>query len=216
MTHTKPYRILFFIVLPIILVGCSSRFSSLIEESLSENFALSANGAESSHPRIIDGDLKTWGVVEPVEGQSKRLFTITFPEIRRVDRVIIYSRNIVAYQILCWNEETKEWEVEGGIDGIRGKARVRNERHKLNIPTFRHRLNCNTNKIKILVTKAESDGMVTTRTPGKNTIINHRVEYIGVGRNQIRVDLYDIYKRGPAAIREVEVYSRVEKPKVAQ
>jgi hypothetical protein len=71
-----------------------------------------------------------------------------------------------------------------------------------------------TDKISLQVIKAEGDGIVTTRTPDKgDAILNHRIDYLGTGRSRIRIDLYDVYKKGPAAIREIEVYSHLEKPK---
>jgi hypothetical protein len=82
----------------------------------------------------------------------------------------------------------------------------------MDIPRFAHRVNIETDKIRLKVTRAESDGLVTTRTPGKNArIVNHRIDYIGTGRRRIRIDLYDVYVTGPAAVREIELYSHAEK-----
>ena len=196
------------IVLVLVTAGCGSRFSSVFSESLSENYALAAYGAEASNSRTNDGDVKTWGVVEPPD----RIFTITLPEKRKIDRVVIYSRNIIAYEIYGWDSEADKWELVGAVGSAKGRQRVYSDRHKMDIPRFDHRVKAETDKIRIRVTRAESDGLVTTRTPGKNDkIMNHRIDYIGTGRRRIRIDLYDVYVTGPAAIREIELYSLVEK-----
>ena len=196
------------IILVILMAGCGSRFSSVFSESLSENYALAAYGAEASNPRTNDGDVKTWGVVEPPD----RTFTITLPEKRQIDRVVIYSRNVIAYEIYGWDSEADKWELVGAVGSVKGRQRVYSDRHKMDIPRFDHRVKAETDKIRIRVTRAESDGLVTTRTPGKNAkIMNHRIDYIGTGRRRIRIDLYDVYVTGPAAIREIELYSHAEK-----
>ncbi len=88
------------------------------------------------------------------------------------------------------------------------------DQRELQVPRFVHRVKCRTDKIRLRVLKAKSDGVVTTRNPPKNSkLLNHRVEYFGTGRRRVRVDLYDIYKLGNAMIREIEAYSYVEKPK---
>lgn len=202
------FMIITSLTLTILTAGCGSRFSSVFSESLSENYALAAYGAEASNPRINDGDIKTWGVVDPPD----RIFTITLPEKRKIDRVVIYSRNVIAYEIYGWNSEAGKWETVGAVGSVKGRQRVHSDRHKMDIPRFAHRVNIETDKIRLKVTRAESDGLVTTRTPGKNaTIMNHRIEYIGTGRRRVRIDLYDVYVTGPAAIREIELYSHVEK-----
>jgi len=196
------------IILIILTAGCGSRFSSVFSESLSENYALAAYGAEASNPRTNDGDIKTWGVVEPPD----RIFTITLPEKRKIDRVVIYSRNVIAYELHGWNSEADRWEFVGAVGSVKGRQRVYSDRHKMDIPRFDHRVKAETDKLRLKVTRAESDGLVTTRTPGKNDkIMNHRIDYIGTGRRRIRIDLYDVYVTGPAAIREIELYSHVEK-----
>jgi hypothetical protein len=202
------FMIITSLILIILTAGCGSRFSSVFSESLSENYALAAYGAEASNPRTNDGDVKTWGVVEPPD----RIFTITLPEKRKIDRVVIYSRNVLAYELYARNSEADKWELVGGVGSVKGRQRVYSDRNKMDIPRFAHRVNIETDKIRLKVTRAESDGLVTTRTPGKNAkIMNHRIDYIGTGRRRIRIDLYDVYVTGPAAIREIELYSHVEK-----
>ncbi len=199
---------LLILIVPL-MAGCGSRFSSLLTESLSENHALAAYGAEVSHPEINDGDIKTWGVTRP----PKRIYTVAFPEEKQIDRIVVYSGNVVAYQLSCWNSETSEWKVIGGIDSIRGSQRVNTGQSQLQAPKFIHRVKCRTNKIRLRVLKAKSDGVVTTRTPPKDAkILNQRVDYLGTGRRRVRIDLYDIYKQGNAMIREIEAYSYVERP----
>ena len=202
--------LMLLILIASLVAGCGPRFSSLLSESLSENYALAAYGAEASHQELNDGDMKTWGITRP----PKRVYTITFPEEKQIDRIVVYSGNVVGYQISCWNSDTGEWKIVGGVDSLRGSQRVSAEQRQLQVPRFAHRVNCRTDKIRLRVTKAKSDGVVTTRTPGKDAkILNHRVDYLGTGRRRVRIDLYDIYKKGKAMIREIEAYSHVERPK---
>lgn len=203
-------NIFFLLIIPLLIAGCSSRISSFLSEPLSENYALAAYGAEASHPELNDGNLKTWGITRP----PKRVYTIVFPEEKQIDRVVIYSGNVLGYQLFCWNSDLGKWKIIGDMDSIVGSQQVRAEQSQLRVPRFVHRVKCKTSKLKLQVIKAKSDGIVTTRSPGKNVkILNHRVDYIGVGRRRVRVDLYDIFKQGSAMIREIEAYSHVEKAK---
>lgn len=206
----KYIKIFIFLFIASLVAGCSPQFSSLLSESLSENYALASYGAEASHPELNDGDLKTWGISKP----PKRVYNITLPEERQIDRIVVYSGNVIGYQLLCWNSEAKKWEIVGGVDSLKGAQRVRAGKGQLQAPQFVHRVKCRTNKIRLRVVKARSDGVVTTRSPGKDAkIINHRVDYLGTGRRRVRIDLYDVFKYGNAMIREIEAYSYVEKPK---
>ena len=201
--------ILFFLPLVFIIVGCGSRFSSLLSESLSENYVLAEHGAVVSHPEINDGDMRTWGTTVP----GKRDYTITFPEERQIDRIVIYSGNVLSYQLVCWDSEAKAWKVIGGIDSVKGGRRAYSKYNQLDIPQNVHRVDCKTNKITLRVLKARSDGSTLTRTPKKDDkILNHRVDYMDSERGRrVRIDVYEIYKQGNATIREIEAYSHVEK-----
>lgn len=202
-----------FFLLPVVLLtaGCGSKFSALFSESWSENYALAIYDVEASHPRINDGDVKTWGVTR----YPDREYTITLPEERKINRIVIYSGNVVSYQLSCWDRKADKWKVVGAVGVAKGRQKVYSDRYQLDIPRFDHRINFRTDKIKLEVKRAESDGIVTTRTPGKNDrILNHKVEYIGTGRRRMRIDLYDIFVYGLASIREIEVYSHLEKPKI--
>jgi len=207
----KRYIIIFLILLAAsLMAGCSSRFSSLLSESLSENYALAEYGVEASHPELNDGDLKTWGVTKP----PKRIYAINFPEAKKIDRIVVYTGNVVSYQLFCWNVDVKKWDMVAKVESLKGVQKVYSGQQQLQAPRFVHRVKCTTDKIKLQVTKAGSDGVTITRTPGKDAkILNHRVEYIGTGRRRARVDLYSIFRRGNAMIREIEAYSYVEKPK---
>ena len=208
----KGFFVTLLLIFAVLLtVGCGSRFSSLFSESWSENHALAVYDAEASHLEINDGDVMTWGATRP----PNREYTITLPEERQIHRIVIYSGNVLAYQLLCWDKKADKWKVVGAVGTTKGRQKVYADRHRLDIPRFDHRINFKTDKIKLQVKRAESDGIVTTRTPSKNdAILNHRVEYIGTGRRRMRVDLYDIFVYGLARIREIEVYSHLEKPEI--
>jgi hypothetical protein len=195
----------------LLAVGCSSKFSSLLSESWSENYALAACGADASHPEINDGDMKTWGITRPPD----RMYNITFPEEKEVSRIVIYSGNVVGYQLLSWDKEAGKWRFVGDESNARVRKIVSYERLRSETLQFDHRVKLRTDKIKLQVQRAKSDGIVTTRTPSKNDrIINQRTETIGEGRSTIRLTLYDIFVQGPASIREIEVYGHAEKPKI--
>jgi hypothetical protein len=204
-----------FLPVALLVAGCSSKLSSLLSESWSENYALAIYGAEASHFEINDGDVATWGTVSPPD----RVYTITLPEEREIDRITIYSGNVVGYRILCRDRETGKWKLAGVLGSVKGRQRVDSDRRRLVVPRLDHHISLHfkTDKIKLVVTRAESDGVVMTRTPGKNDkILNHRVEYIGTGRSRRRVDVYDVFMEGPATIREIEVYSHAEEPGIEQ
>jgi len=213
MEYGKIAFIFFFLSAVILIQGCGSKVSSLLTEEWSENYALASYGTKSSNPRINDGDIATWGVVDP----PKRVFNIILPEERWVKRVVVYSQNVVSYKLFCWDNGTEKWKAVSAVGSVEGRRSVYSDRYKMNIPRFDHRINVKTDKISIQVIKAEGDGIVTTRTPGKDdAILNHKIDFLGTGRSRRRIDLYEVYKKIPAAIREIEVYSHLEKPKSEQ
>ena len=200
-----------FFLFVVLLMGCGPKFSLLLSESWSENYALSTHGAEASNSRINDGDIKTWGVVQP----PNREYTITFPEEKEINKIVIYSRNVTDYQLFYWDKRYGEWGLAGDIGKAKIKKIVDYEKFRFEILQFDHRTDFKTDKIKLRVKKAESDRIVTTRAPNKDdVIVQHRIEYIGTGRRRKRIDLYDVFTRGPAAIREIEAYSNVEKSEI--
>jgi hypothetical protein len=194
----------------VLLSGCSSKLSPMFSESWSVNFALASNGAKATSPEINDGKIDTWGVTQ----MPKREYILTLPEIKEVNRVIIYSGNMIAYELFCWDNKENKWVSIGGIGPNAGSKKVYSDKYKMTIPRFDHRINFKTDKIKLMVDRTQKDGIMTTRTPAKNDkIINQRTEYMQVGRDRVRVDLYDVFAFGVATVREIEVYSHVKKPK---
>ena len=194
----------------ILLSGCSSKFSSMFSESWGVNFALASNGVKATSPEINDGKMDTWGVTQ----MPKREYTLVLPEVRNINRVLIYSGNVIAYELFCWDNKENKWISVGGIGPNAGRKKVYSDKYKMTIPRFDHRVNFKTDKIKLIVDRTQKDGVMTTRTPAKNDkIINQRTEYIQMGRDRVRVDLYDVFTFGVATIREIEVYSHVQKPK---
>ena len=207
----RRYAIIFLISFTAFLIaGCSSNLSSLLSESLSENYALASYGVDASLPELNDGDIKTWGITNP----PKRIYALTFPEVKKIDRIVVYTGNVVGYKLFCWNVDAKRWDMEDKVESLKGAQKVYSGQRQFQVPRFVHRIKYTTDKIKLQVTKASSDGVITTRTPGKDAkILNHRVDYFGTGRRRARIDLYDVFKQGSATIREIEAYSYVERPK---
>lgn len=194
----------------ILTSGCSSKFSPMFTESWSENLALSSNGTKAIPTEINDGKMDTLGITQ----MPNREYTLILPEEKEINRIVIYSGNVVAYNIYCWDNKEKKWILVGNMGPNAGRQKAYSDKYKMTIPRFDHRIRFKTDKVKLIVNRAESDGIMTTRTPAKNDkIINQRTEYIQMGRDRVRVDLYDVFTYGNASIREIELYSHVQKPK---
>lgn len=201
--------IVFLLSVALLGSGCGSKISSLLSESWSENYALAVHDAKVSHPELNDGDMKTWGITRPPD----RTYTITLPERKVIRRIVIYSGNVVTYKLSCWDAEAGKWELVGTIGSTDRRQRVYSDKYLLNIPRFDHRMDFETDRIKLSVDRAKSDGIVMTRTPAKDDrILNHRIEYSGTGRHRKRIDIYSVYTLGQAAIREIEVYGPAAEP----
>jgi len=182
----------------------------MLSEFWTENYALASNGTKASLPEINDGKYDTLGVTFP----PTREFDLVLPEEKQINRILIYSGNVISYDLFCWDNKDNKWVSVGSVGTNAGSKKVYADKYKFNIPRFDHRINFKTNKIKLIVNKAAKDGVLTTRTPSKNDkIINQRTEYIQMGRDRVRVDLYDVFTYNEATIREIEVYSHAEKPK---
>ena len=73
------------------LPGCV--WLSALSTQWSENFALKRFGTEANHPSINDGKLDT---VAAVGGSNKpRIFTLKFPETKKVRRIITQMGNVL-------------------------------------------------------------------------------------------------------------------------
>ena len=206
--YYKRLAAIFFILLIVLTTGCSSKFTSLLSESWSENYALATYGAEASHPEINDGKIDTWGITQPPD----RIYTIMLPEEKDVRKIVIYSGNIISYKLFCWNEKAGTWKFAGDVKNAKIKKLVNYDRLRSEILLFDHRMKFKTNKIKLEVNRAKSDTIVTTRTPGKNDkVLKRREEYVGVGRRRIHLTLYDVFVEGPATVREIKIYGHEKK-----
>lgn len=207
----KRLTVIFFLSFIVLTGGCSSKLSSLLSESWSENYALAIYGSEASHPEITDGKIDTLGVTQPPD----RVYTITLPEEKQVSKILIYGGNIISYQLFCWDAEADKWKFAGDVKNARIKKLENYEKLGPEVFLFDHRVKFRTNKIKLEVKRAKSDVVTTTRNPGKNDkILNRREEYLGTGRSRMRLILYDVFVEGPATVREIKVYGPQGKPKV--
>ena len=185
--------------------GCAS-----LKESWSENYALASNGAKASQPEINDGNLKTLGATK----YPKREYDIILPEEKVINRIVVYSGNLKSYDLLCLDSKTKKWVSVGSLGEKSGRKNTYSDQYKMSVPRFDHRLSFKTDRVKLAVVRTTSDGVVTTRTPAKNAkIINQRTEYLQMGHDRVRVDLYDVFVFSAAAVREIEIYSHADKPK---
>ena len=202
--YTRPLKNCFFALL-LLITGCGSKFSPYLSESWSENYALASNNGKALPPEINDGKLDSFGVTEYPE----RSYMIVLPQRRKVNRVLVYSGNVISYELFFWNSVNNKWESIGGVGRQKGRQKVYSDTYKLTTPRFDHRVNVETDKIKLVVDRASKDGIVTTRTPKKNDkIINQRIEYMNIGNERVRVELYDVFMFSKATIREIEIYSQ--------
>jgi len=193
--------IAFFIIF---VSGCGS-----LKEYWSENYALDGMGGKASLPEINDGKIETFGVTH----YPDREYEIILPEQREINRIIIYGVNLKSYDILCLNNETKKWVSVASLGGRAGKKNVYYDQYKTLVPKFEHRLKYKTDRIKLVIIRTTSDAVVTTRSPAKNEkILNQRIEYIQLGRERRKIELYDVFRFTDAGVREIEIYSSVPKP----
>lgn len=201
-------EVLFYLVIVVTcLVGCGPKITPLLSESWSENYALASNGAEAQPPEINDGRIDTLGVTE----HPKREYLISLPEIKNIDRIVVYSGNLISYEIFYLDHQDNKWKSASYVGKQKGMQKVHSDRYKLMIPRFEHRVKVRTDRLRLIVYRTTEDGVVTTRNPKKtDKIINQRTEYITMGRDRVRIDLYDVYTYGRAAIREIEVYSQIQ------
>ena len=124
---------------------------------------------------------------------------------------MIYSGNVTAYQLFCWNKEAGNWKLIGNRVSARTRKIAFYDQLKSEMLQFEHRVKCKTDKIKLVVGKTQSDGLVTTTTPSKDDkIVNQRIEYIGTGRQRKSIYIYSIYVYSMATIREIEIYSHIK------
>ena len=201
------YSIIYILCTISLIMLCSGCAS--LKEYWSENYALASDGAIATPPEINDGKLETFGVAK----YPDREYDIILPEEREIHRITIYSVNLKSYDILCWDIEKNKWVSVGGLGGTAKRKNVYFDQYKSTIPKFEHRLRFKTNRIKLSVIRTTTDSVVTTRTPGKNEkILNQRTEYMQLGRDRMRVDLYDVFRFTDAGIREIEIYSHAKKP----
>lgn len=183
--------------------GCSS-----LKEYWTENYGIASAGAIASQPEINDGKIDTYAVTK----YPNREYEITLPEEREINRVIIYSVNLKVYDLLCLDMKTNKWTTVGQFGAKTNRKGVYSDQYKT-IPRYEHRINFKTNKIKLLVIRTVGDGVVTTRTPEKSErIIEQKSDYIQMGRERKRIDLYEVFRFTDAGVREIEVYSHLDKP----
>jgi hypothetical protein len=204
------FRNLCLAICALCLIIFTSGCATMLAESWSINYALASNGAKGSLPEINDGKYDTLGVMFP----PKREFEIILSEERQINRVVVYCGNVLSYELYCLDIKNSKWIPVSSAGERTRNQKVYSDKYNFSTHRFDHRINFKTNKIKLIVDKAAKDGVITTRTPRKNDkILNQRTEYIQVGRDRVRIDLYDVYAYNEATIREIEVYSYVEKPK---
>lgn len=179
------------------LSGCA--WSSLLSNSWSENFALASYGSKANHPALNDGKLDT---VAAVAAKNERIFTVRFPEVKPVRKIIIHNVNLFWFQVDYWDLNDFEWKTVHSVRQLRdiGRSRVPAE-------IVIDRLNCRTNTIRINVSRTVDDHVVTKvlLDPG-DKVVDRRTTLAGAYYPHFRV-----IQPAWAQVREIEVYHLASK-----
>ena len=179
------------------LYGCV--WSSLLSNSWSENFALASYGSKANHPALNDGRLDT---VAAVAAKNERIFTLKFPEVKSVRKIIIHNGNLFWFHVDYWDLDDFEWKTVHSVRQLRdiGESRVSAE-------IVIDRLNCRTNTIRINVSRTVDDTVVTKvlLAPG-DKVVDRRTTLAGAYYPHFRV-----IQPALAHVREIEVYHLASK-----
>ena len=197
MSALKPFAMFLWITACISLSGCV--WSSLLSNSWSENFALATYGSKANHPALNDGKIDT---VAAVAAKNERIFTLKFPEVKPVRKIIIHNGNLFWFQVDYWDLDDFEWKTVHSVRQLRdiGKNRVPDE-------IVIDRLNCRTNTIRINVSRTVDDHIVTKvlLAPG-DKVVDRRTTLAGAYYPHFRV-----IQPAWAQVREIEVYHLASK-----
>ena len=116
-----------FTCLTVIIIGCGALFSV---QEWSENYAL-MDGTQSTTPQAIDGNLNTIGdAVFPgdVTGMSPASeVVITLPEKKKIRRIVVYSENVVEFDVFVAKEShttERNWTLIKEIKNASNSATV--------------------------------------------------------------------------------------------
>lgn len=130
------------------IFGCSV-YKSLFEElPLSENYALKARGATSRTEEIIDGDRETGAGttflpairMDSIAEDSYTGVEVVLPEVKYIDRIVIYNEKLLRYELKAHDPNTDEWFL------------VRDEKRNMSgVITIHPRGGIETDKIRLMV-----------------------------------------------------------------
>lgn len=179
------------------LSGCA--WTSLLSNSWSENFALASHGSKANHPALNDGKLDT---IAAIAAKNERIFTLKFPEVKPVRKIIIHNGNLFWFQVDYWDLDDFEWKTVHSVRQLRdiGKSRAPSA-------IVIDRLNCRTNTIRINVSRTVDDHVVTKvlLAPG-DKVVDRRTTLAGAYYPHFRV-----IQPAWAQVREIEVYHLASK-----
>ena len=196
--YRRQIGICFVLVMCFGLAGCV--WLSALSTQWSENFALETYGTEANHPSINDGKLET---VAQVGGTNRpRVFTLRFPDIKKVRRIVIHNDNLFWFHVDYLDMETLEWETCYSMRQRRNIGPGRTQTQYLV-----DRLNVETSMIRIDVSRTVDDYVVPKpiAEPG-DKVVNRKLT---VGR--LYLPHYRVIEEAPARIREIEVYQLAER-----
>jgi hypothetical protein len=165
----------------------------------SKNFALATYGAEGNHPALNDGKLDPIAVTE---AKNERVFTLKFPAVKPVRKIIIHNGNLFWFYVDYWDTEALEWKT---VHSVRQRRDIGNQNAQ---PRYViDRLNFQTNMIRINVSRTVDDQIITKPIAERgDKIVDRRMTLAGAYYPHYRV-----VKPARAQIREIEVYHLAEK-----
>ena len=197
MNLLKHFGICVLLFACISLSGCV--WSSLLSNSWSENIALASYGSKANHPALNDGKLET---VAAVAAKNERIFTLKFPEIKPVRKIVIHNGNLFWFYVDYWDIDDLEWKTLHSVRQLRdiGDGRAPSE-------IVIDRLDCQTNMLRINVSRTVDDHIVTKAIaePG-DKIVNRGHTLAGAYHPHFRV-----IQPAWAQVREIEVYHLASK-----
>ena len=185
-----------------LLFICFSLQRCVLKTQWSVNFALVNYSTQASHPFLNDGKLETIASVEPKKG--KRVFTLTFPEIRPVRKIIIHNANLFGFDVDYWDAEAEAWKT---IRQVRKKRHIGTSRTQRQYVISQ--LNLQTNQIRVNVLRT-IDETVTSREYYKSVDLDKEKV---LGKIRVRnnlghyIEMNRILQLAEAQIREIEVYN---------
>ena len=188
------FRICCSLLIGVSLSGCV--WISSLSTQWSENIAKASYGTKADNPALNDGKLETVASLKPQKGE--RIFTLTFPQVKPVRKIVIHNENLFYFDVDYWDLKTSAWKT---IHTVRHRRNTGNSRAQ---PQYSiDRLNIKTNRIRVNVLRTVDDRLLAT---GFVDFTNDKVTWYKGNYHGNYMEMYRFVRREQARIREIEVY----------